>query len=99
YCDHCYQPVPFRFSVPLIGGLLCWFRCRHCGSRLGMRGPVIELVTVAAMCGLYTTHVIWGGFFSFPDIGPIVPGMSPEKHLALFFYHALLLCFLIVATF
>lgn len=99
YCDNCLQPLPFRFSIPLLGGLCCWFRCRHCRARLPSRGPVIELLTSALLTALFINHVVWAGYFSLPDIGPMIPGSSVRLHYALFIYHGLLFCFLIAGTF
>lgn len=99
YCQRCHQRLPSRFSTPIFGPLLCWFRCSSCKQPLPKRGPLVELLTVTLLCGLYTSHVIYGGMFAFPDLGPFTPGATPSRHFALFIYHSILVCFLIVTTF
>ncbi|HBA6946222.1 TPA: prepilin peptidase [Escherichia coli] len=42
-CNECEQRIPFMFLVPLVGYLACGGRCVHCGFKIPIRYPLIEL--------------------------------------------------------
>ena len=97
-CDHCYQGLPLRYSVPLLGYILCRGRCRCCGRALALRRPIIELVTSALLTLLFLWHVGWQGAW-LPPRSMTMWNFSDKHYFALFVYHGVLVCFLIIATF
>jgi leader peptidase (prepilin peptidase)/N-methyltransferase len=101
-CGHCLQAIRWYDNLPLLSYWLLRGRCRHCGSRFSIRYFLIELLTGLGFAGLFYLEVVanvhhlavlrdqafyieWGVI---PVVGWVVWG-----------YHAVLLSFLIVATF
>jgi leader peptidase (prepilin peptidase)/N-methyltransferase len=44
-CMSCQRPIAWYDNVPLLSYALLRGRCRHCGARIGLRYPAVELVT------------------------------------------------------
>ena len=98
HCDRCYQPVPFHHRIPVLGYLFCLGRCRACGSRVRIRGVVIELVTMGLLVGLFVEYSgIDRGRFQIDPMFNL--SYDKDRIRVLYAYHALLFCFLVVATF
>ena len=55
-CPSCGAPVKPYDNVPVVSWLLLRGRCRHCGAAIGVRYPVVELVTAAAFAGAALTR-------------------------------------------
>jgi leader peptidase (prepilin peptidase)/N-methyltransferase len=45
YCPNCEHTIAWYDNVPLVSYALLRGRCRHCGSRISARYPVVELTT------------------------------------------------------
>lgn len=45
FCPACGHPLSWRENLPLLGWLLLWGRCRHCGARIPARYPLAELLS------------------------------------------------------
>src|SRR5919109_1339279 len=102
-CGSCFQPIRARDNIPLISYLVLRGRCRTCGARFSARYFFIELLTGLSFAGLF-----------YLEVARNVHGLDPNgiqvarmDTLALptwqawvvFGYHAVLVCFLIVASF
>lgn len=96
-CGNCLQAVRWYDNIPLISYWVLGGRCRVCGQKYSMRYFLIELATAGGFLGLYYLEVIKN-----------VHGL--DRHLLgewryvictriIFGVHAVLLSFLIVATF
>jgi len=107
-CSRCLQPIRWYDNLPLISYWVLRGRCRACGARFSARYFLIELFTALSLVGLYYLEVtanihhldarllsryshewapgIWVDFY---DIARVV----------IFVYHAVLFCFLIIASF
>jgi len=50
HCGNCFQPVGWD-NIPIIGWVLVGGRCRHCGVKLSLQYPLVELMSgvLAAM--------------------------------------------------
>jgi leader peptidase (prepilin peptidase)/N-methyltransferase len=46
-CPSCATPIAPRDNVPVVSFLLLRGRCRHCGARIALRYPLVELGTAA----------------------------------------------------
>ncbi len=44
-CMSCATPIAARDNIPLVSYALLRGRCRHCGDRIPLRYPLVELVT------------------------------------------------------
>ena len=104
HCGQCLQAIRWYDNIPLLSYLILRGRCRDCGQRYSARYFLIELLTGLCFAGLFYLEVICD-----------VHGLDPNKIQAtrvewrlsmptwpawiVFGYHALLLCFLIVASF
>jgi leader peptidase (prepilin peptidase)/N-methyltransferase len=53
-CLSCETPIAWRDNVPVLGYLLLRGRCRSCGTRIGIRYPLVEIATalLVALCFL-----------------------------------------------
>ena len=45
HCPKCKNPIAWYDNIPIISFLLLKGRCRHCGERISLRYPVIELIS------------------------------------------------------
>ena len=45
-CDHCARTLGPAELIPVVSWLLARGRCRHCGARLSLRYPAVELAAV-----------------------------------------------------
>ncbi len=55
-CPACEKPIKFYDNIPLVSYLLLRGKCRHCGSHISMRYPVVESVTALLFFMLYTKY-------------------------------------------
>lgn len=51
HCPSCDRPISPRDNVPLLSWLLLRGRCRHCGTRISPRYPLVELATGLLFAG------------------------------------------------
>lgn len=54
HCPSCDTPIAPRDNVPVLSWLLLRGRCRHCGARISIRYPLVELAT----CGLFIAFAV-----------------------------------------
>lgn len=96
-CGHCLQPIRWYDNIPLLSYWLLRGRCRTCGAGFSIRYFFVELLTACSFAGLF--------YLDFLDN---VQGLNEQVlgefrfdlgRLAIFAYHVLLLCFLLVAAF
>jgi leader peptidase (prepilin peptidase)/N-methyltransferase len=52
HCPACERPISFYDNVPVVSWLLLRGRCRHCGTRISARYPLIELLTAAGFAAV-----------------------------------------------
>jgi leader peptidase (prepilin peptidase)/N-methyltransferase len=100
-CGRCFQPVRWYDNIPLISYWLLWGRCRTCGEPFSIRYFLVELCTALAFTGLFYLEIVCnvldlpflaGQQFNFEW------GWLPWQAWAVFFYHAILVSFLLVAS-
>lgn len=53
-CPSCEKPIAWYDNVPVLSYLLLRARCRHCGGRISIRYPLVELLT-----GLLFAYLAW----------------------------------------
>jgi len=58
-CPHCGHQISAVENIPVVSYLVLRGRCRHCGARIGIRYPVVELLS-AALSGYAAWHFGWG---------------------------------------
>jgi leader peptidase (prepilin peptidase)/N-methyltransferase len=96
-CGHCYQPIRWYDNIPLLSYCLLRGRCRRCGARFSFRYFLIELLTAIGMVGLFHWEFAENIHrFEYPVLGE---SRFFWGGLAVFGHHAVLFCFLVVATF
>ena len=103
HCGRCFQAIRWYDNLPLVSYLLLRGKCRTCGARFSFRYFFIELFTGLVFAGLFYLIAIVN-VHDFDALRgqaqPIAWGHPPPKVVWLaFFHHALLLSFLIVASF
>src|SRR5690242_12295710 len=101
-CAACCQPLRLTDALPLVGYWLCLGRCRTCGARFPLRYFVVELLTGLSLVGLFYLEVVVNvhGLDLLRDRhAAILAGEVPWQAWVLFVHHALLVCFLLVASF
>ena len=59
HCPKCHAPVKAWQNIPVISYLLLKGRCAGCGTKIGLRYPVVELVT-AVMSAMLLLVFPWG---------------------------------------
>jgi leader peptidase (prepilin peptidase)/N-methyltransferase len=99
-CGSCGYRIPFRENLPLISFLRLKGRCRNCGAPFSSRYFWMELLTGLGFVAIYFFEICWeptchyqfGGFWS------LAGGTFPPGSWLVFFYHAFLFCYLLVAA-
>ncbi|HKI30694.1 MAG TPA: prepilin peptidase [Gemmataceae bacterium] len=101
-CGSCCQPLRWLDALPLAGYWLCRGRCRTCEARFPARYFVVELLTGLCFAGLFYLDVV-ANVHDLPLLQrkqvAIVAGTVPWQAWVVFAHHALLVCFLLVASF
>lgn len=57
HCPVCHHPIAWYDNIPVLSWLLLRGRCRHCGTAISLRYPVVELLTAI----LSVAVVMWFG--------------------------------------
>ncbi|MES3039982.1 MAG: A24 family peptidase [Pseudomonadota bacterium] len=47
HCPHCQTPIRYRDLIPVLSWLFRRGRCAHCQGRIGLRYPIVELISAA----------------------------------------------------
>jgi leader peptidase (prepilin peptidase)/N-methyltransferase len=96
-CGQCLQPVRALDNLPLVSYWLLRGRCRTCAAPFSVRYFFVELGTAAAFTGLFYLECV----VNVHRFNAQLLGQQPAHVACLvaFVYHAILLSFLIVATF
>ncbi len=102
-CGHCFQPIRWYDNIPLVSYWRLRGRCRTCGSHFSMRYFWIELLTGLCFAGLFYLVVVTN-VHQFPalkhELNHLERTWSPSPTAwVILGHHALLVCFLIVASF
>jgi leader peptidase (prepilin peptidase)/N-methyltransferase len=101
HCGHCYQPIRWDDNLPLVSWLLLRGRCRTCGARFSFRYFLVELGTALVFMGLFYAEIVENALhipYLTEHHSAIVQGDVPPRAWAVFAYHAVLICFLIVTS-
>jgi leader peptidase (prepilin peptidase)/N-methyltransferase len=101
-CASCYQPLRWFDALPLVGYWLRLGHCGACGSRFPLRYFVVELLTGLGFAALFYLEVV----LNVHDLAlfrqqqaAIAAGHVPWQAWLVVSHHAVLLCFLLVASF
>jgi leader peptidase (prepilin peptidase)/N-methyltransferase len=62
-CGTCGMPVAPRDNIPLVSYFVLRGRCRGCGSEIGVRYPLVELVTAVLVASCFVAFGFTGGAF------------------------------------
>ena len=54
YCPLCEHPIAWYDNIPLLSYVLLRWRCRHCGGKIPVRYPAVELLT-----GVLFAAAVW----------------------------------------
>jgi leader peptidase (prepilin peptidase)/N-methyltransferase len=90
-CPHCLSAIAPQDNIPLVSWLALRGECRHCGSGISARYPLIEALVGLLFLGVFLADVVA------PPRGPW--WVLPTNQLILAAYHAAFLAFLVAATF
>ena len=52
-CPTCMTPLRKRENVPIVGWLMLQGKCAHCGTKISMRYPVVELITALLFVSIF----------------------------------------------
>ena len=55
-CPGCQEPIRWLDNVPVLSWLLLRGRCRHCGERVSVQYPLVELATGLVWAGLFAAY-------------------------------------------
>ena len=103
-CGHCRAPIRSRDNIPLLSYWLLRGRCRACGTPFSMRYFWIELLTGFVFLFIYHFEIarnihqfeVWSWYEN--NYEYVLMRMFDPQPWLVFSVHALLACFLIVAT-
>jgi leader peptidase (prepilin peptidase)/N-methyltransferase len=59
-CPRCEAPIASYDNVPVVSWLLLRGRCRHCGARIPLRYPAVELLTALVFAGIVAVRGLHG---------------------------------------
>jgi leader peptidase (prepilin peptidase)/N-methyltransferase len=72
HCPACDAPIAPRDNVPVVSWLLLRGSCRHCGARISVRYPLVELSTAvlfAAFAVRFGAHAVLPAFLYLAAVG------------------------------
>ncbi len=103
-CGHCHKPIRSRDNIPLLSYWLLRGRCRDCGAPFSMRYFWIELLTGFLFVLIYHFAIarnihhfeVWSWYEN--DYEGVLNRVFDAQLWLVFVFHALLVCFLIVAV-
>jgi leader peptidase (prepilin peptidase) / N-methyltransferase len=90
-CPLCWSPIAPRDNIPIVSWIALRGECRHCGSRISVRYPLVEGLVGLLFLGAFLADVIA------THRGPW--WQAPSGELIAASYHAILLTLLVAATF
>jgi leader peptidase (prepilin peptidase)/N-methyltransferase len=96
-CGRCLQAIRWYDNIPLLSYWWLRGRCRVCGAKFSVRYFFVEFLTAVCVAGLFWLVVIENLYNLNPCL--LTPQTFDLARLAIWAYHAILLCFLLVATF
>ena len=96
-CGNCLQPIRWYDNIPLVSYFILRGRCRVCRARFSPRYVVIELLTALSFAGLFYLEYLQNVHHL--DRTVLGPKRFCVGRMAIFVFHALLFCFLLVASF
>jgi leader peptidase (prepilin peptidase) / N-methyltransferase len=100
-CNQCFQPIRALDNLPLLGYWLLRGRCRSCGQPFSISYFGVELFTACAFAGLFYLE-IGCNVLDLPYLRDqqwaIQRGLMPLQVWVVFFWHAILLGFLITTS-
>jgi leader peptidase (prepilin peptidase)/N-methyltransferase len=56
-CPACEKPIKFYDNIPIMSYVILGGKCRHCGTKISLRYPFVELLTAAIFLMIYRR---WG---------------------------------------
>ena len=65
YCPSCEKPIRFYDNIPLLSYILLKGRCRHCGTSIPWRYPLVEVLTLLCLTGLYLKYGLSARFWTY----------------------------------
>ncbi len=72
-CPSCREKISFYDNIPVLSYLILRARCRHCGAKISLRYPVVELAA-----GLFAVAIVsryglsWEGLFLYVLVGALL---------------------------
>jgi leader peptidase (prepilin peptidase)/N-methyltransferase len=66
-CPRCRVPITALQNIPVVSWLILGGRCANCGTRIGLRYPMIEILT-----GVLSAVVAWRFGFGWPALAALV---------------------------
>lgn len=97
YCGTCFGRLSIATAFPLVGWFWTAGRCPHCKTRLPWRLLLMPLLTAAMLAGYYIVCVNRGHWHH--PFSVFRQFYDDQRVFALFVYHSILFCLLVVATF
>jgi leader peptidase (prepilin peptidase) / N-methyltransferase len=91
HCPKCWNAIPARDNIPIVGWLALGGRCRSCRGSISVRYPLVEALVGLLFVALFAIDVIHG-----PRAWR---GEIPSWLFAPWFYHAILIALLVAGTF
>jgi leader peptidase (prepilin peptidase)/N-methyltransferase len=101
-CPVCLTPIEGRDNVPLLGWLRLGGRCRHCGTPISVRYPLVEGLVGSVFLLLFSVQLISGGWNLANRTPNLYAGVvwvllyTKWDLVGFYFYHVLLFSLLFV---
>lgn len=61
HCPRCFKPIPLCYNVPVLGWVVLGGKSACCGTRIGIRYPLVELWCAVVASGLWYWLVVMRG--------------------------------------
>lgn len=83
HCSNCHHKLDFIELMPIIGYFINHRKCKHCGERISIKNPIIELITAVIFLFLYIHFNLSISFFEYAVLTSIIlviTFIELEKH-------------------
>lgn len=64
-CPQCGEKIRFYDNIPVISYLILLGKCRHCGQRISLRYPIVEIITGLLSMALFVRYGLSVQYFLF----------------------------------
>jgi leader peptidase (prepilin peptidase) / N-methyltransferase len=72
HCSNCHHKLDFIELIPILGYFINNRKCKHCGEKLSIKNPIVEILTAVVFLLLYTKYSFSIYFFEYAVLTSLI---------------------------